>query len=89
MTRTRDAILRELADADATLADIERTRDQMETRIQALRAELATASTATDPSVSPALASSATAPQTPADKEATRASRPTSDLRNEVEQERP
>ena len=68
MTRTRDAILRELADADAMLADIERTRDQMETRVQALRAELATAPTATDPSVPPTLASSATAPLTPAGK---------------------
>ena len=68
MSRSRDAILRELANADATLAELKRSRDQIHTSIQALRAELATASIATGPSVPPELASSATAPQTPADK---------------------
>jgi hypothetical protein len=50
------------------VAELERSRDQIHTSIQALRAELATASTATGSSVPPELASSATAPQTPADK---------------------
>ena len=50
------------------MAELERSRDQIHTSIQALRAELATASTATGSSVPPELASSATAPQTLADK---------------------
>jgi hypothetical protein len=68
MTRSPDAILQELADADTTLAEMERTRDQLQARMQALRLELASASNATDPGVPPTLAPSATTPQTPAEK---------------------
>jgi hypothetical protein len=41
MTRPREAILRELAESGATLAAIERTREEMQARMQALRGELA------------------------------------------------
>ncbi|MGH8133008.1 MAG: TOTE conflict system archaeo-eukaryotic primase domain-containing protein, partial [Steroidobacteraceae bacterium] len=68
MAPSRDEILRELAGVGAALADLERTRDQLQTRITVLRTELASlpptggVAALTDPSPG------TSAPQTPAEK---------------------
>jgi hypothetical protein len=43
MTRSKDAILQELAREDARLSELEQTRDEVRARIEALRTELAAA----------------------------------------------
>lgn len=43
MTRSKDLILQELARADASLAELERTREEVRARIELLRSELAAA----------------------------------------------
>jgi isoquinoline 1-oxidoreductase beta subunit len=45
MTRSKDLIVQELARADASLAELERTRDEVRARIELLRSELAAAPT--------------------------------------------
>jgi len=66
MTRSKDEISRDLAAQEARLAELERSRDQGRAAVDALRAELATAS-APLPLRLP-LATNGKAPQTPADK---------------------
>lgn len=69
MVPSRDEILRELASVEASLADVERHREQLRARAEAIRSELAIASTAAHRSA-PATprSDSSDAPRTPADK---------------------
>ncbi|MCA1792210.1 MAG: hypothetical protein LC667_20895, partial [Thioalkalivibrio sp.] len=68
MTRSKEDILRDLAGEQARLAEIERTRQQSQERLESLQRELATPATAT-PLTSPLpLALTETTPRTAADK---------------------
>jgi hypothetical protein len=51
MTRSRDAIRREIASIDAALAESERQREEMRARLEGLRAELAVPASSTPPLV--------------------------------------
>jgi superfamily II DNA or RNA helicase len=64
MTRSKEEVARALAVQEAHLAELERSREQARAAVDALRAELATASA---PAPLP-LATNGKAPQTPADK---------------------
>lgn len=67
MTRSRDAILQEIACEDSRLAELERARDEARARIELLRSELASAPTAAKPHQLPP-AGDRIAVHTPADK---------------------
>ena len=68
MSPSRDEILRGLARLATALADLERTRDQLQARAAALRTELATVSPAATDGVHKQVPPTARAAQTPAEK---------------------
>ena len=68
MTRSTNAILGELAIEQATLAELERTRDEARAKIESLRSELAVASATTPLPLPLSPAVKGKSPDTPADK---------------------
>jgi superfamily II DNA or RNA helicase len=68
MTRSKDAILQEIARVDAALADNKRQRDEMRVRLEALRAELTVSAPSTRSSTPPTVTADSKAPHTRAEK---------------------
>ena len=68
MSPSRDEIFQELANVASTLADLERTRDQLEARKTALRTELAAISPTAADGVQMRGLTAPRAPQTPTEK---------------------
>ena len=66
--RPRNAILEELANEQAKLAELERTQEEARAKIESLRSELAATSATTSVSLPPSSATKGNAPATPADK---------------------
>jgi hypothetical protein len=68
MTRSKDAILQEIARVDAALADNQQQRDEMRARLEALRAELTVSGPSTLSSTPPTVPANSKAPHTRAEK---------------------
>ncbi len=68
MTRSRDAILQEIARQEQRLAELERSRDDAQASLESLRAEFATASALSLPPPRLQPSAAATARIKPADK---------------------
>jgi hypothetical protein len=68
MTRSKDAILQEIARVAAALADNKRQRDEMRGRLEALRAELTVSGPSALSSIPPTVTADSKAPHTRAEK---------------------